>query len=84
MLGILLIPDLQKELAEYLFNDEILHKAEREIEIKVLDKAFWKNRRNTLIKFEKIATGSDHSLALTKSGKLYSWGDNGSSQLGLG
>lgn len=29
-----------------------------------------------------IATGQDHSLALTKSGHIYSWGANGSGQIG--
>ena len=32
----------------------------------------------------QIAAGSDHSLAVTNDGKLYAWGKNEASQLGLG
>lgn len=32
----------------------------------------------------KIATGDSHSLALTKDGKVYSWGNNEWGQLGVG
>ena len=35
-------------------------------------------------KFTDIAAGFGHSLALTDTGTIYSWGDNGNGQLGLG
>ena len=32
----------------------------------------------------QIACGDRHSLALTKAGQLYAWGDNSFGQLGIG
>ena len=34
--------------------------------------------------FKQVATGYHHSLALTSTGQVYAWGDNGSGQLGDG
>lgn len=31
---------------------------------------------------DKIASGSDHTLALTKNGKVYAWGDPESGKIG--
>ncbi len=36
------------------------------------------------VKFINVQTGSEHSLALTDSGDIYSWGSNYYGQLGLG
>lgn len=38
----------------------------------------------TGIKFSSVRAGSRHSLALTRSGEIYSWGANGQGQLGQG
>lgn len=32
----------------------------------------------------QVACGTNHALALTNNGELYSWGSNGEGQLGLG
>ena len=39
-------------------------------------------RKNDLI--VAVACGTAHSFALTKSGRVFSWGDNENGQLGLG
>jgi regulator of chromosome condensation len=39
------------------------------------------NERNK-IKLRKVASGSDHTLALTTQGKIYAWGDPESGKLG--
>ena len=37
-----------------------------------------------LTNIKAIAAGYDHSLALDKDGNVYTWGDNGSGELGIG
>jgi len=34
-------------------------------------------------KIRKIYSGKEHYLALASNGKIYTWGDNSKSQLGL-
>lgn len=43
-----------------------------------------KHRKYKLPIIESISCGSNHTIALTKSGTMYSWGDNGDGQLGIG